>query len=136
MSVDLPILAFNDVYRVRQRYVAQPGCPNNEEHAQDAEINVGQFAKLTRDIRETWLERPDGVRDGLFLFAGDVFSPSVESSVTRGSHMVGAAPRRSCGRWELVADSRFPYSTPLMWTLPVLVGRNTSPCADCRQSRL
>jgi hypothetical protein len=47
--------------------------------------------------------------DGLVLFAGDVFSPSVESSVTRGSHMVrclgggaavmprgkGASPSRS-----------------------------------------
>lgn len=27
-------------------------------------------------------------RDGLVLFAGDVFNPSVESAITRGSHMV------------------------------------------------
>lgn len=89
MSVDLPILAFNDVYRVRQRYVPQPGCPDTEKHEPDAEIRVGQFAKLVHDLREPWLERPDGEKDGLCLFAGDVFSPSVESSVTRGSHMVG-----------------------------------------------
>jgi 5'-nucleotidase len=40
------------------------------------------------DIRNGWPARPDGKRDGLVLFSGDVFSPSVESSVTRGSHMV------------------------------------------------
>jgi len=27
-------------------------------------------------------------REGLVLFAGDVFNPSVESAITRGSHMV------------------------------------------------
>jgi 2',3'-cyclic-nucleotide 2'-phosphodiesterase (5'-nucleotidase family) len=32
--------------------------------------------------------KPNEKRDGLLLFAGDVFNPSVESSVTRGSHMV------------------------------------------------
>ena len=47
----------------------------------------GKTAMLD-DVRDSWPQRPDGKRDGLVLFSGDVFSPSVESSVTRGSHMV------------------------------------------------
>jgi tRNA U34 5-methylaminomethyl-2-thiouridine-forming methyltransferase MnmC len=51
-------------------------------------IDVTQFAGLLDDIRDQWPLRDDGKRDGLSLFSGDVFSPSVDSSVTRGSHMV------------------------------------------------
>lgn len=40
------------------------------------------------NIRDQWPTLQDGTKDGLSLFSGDVFSPSVESSVTRGSHMV------------------------------------------------
>lgn len=43
---------------------------------------------MVDDIRDHWPQRPDGKRDGLIMFSGDLFSPSVESSVTRGSHMV------------------------------------------------
>ena len=50
--------------------------------------HVTQFAAMIDDIRDTWEVRPDGKKDGLVLFSGDLFSPSVESSVTRGSHMV------------------------------------------------
>lgn len=98
MATSVPILAFNDVYRVQQRYVPQPGCPDPPNaFPPDAEIKVGQFAQLVYDLRAQWPQRKPGLaeggsdddgRDGLFLFAGDVFSPSVESSVTRGSHMV------------------------------------------------
>ncbi len=52
-------------------------------------IDVTQFAALIDDLRESeWTESDDGKKEGLLLFSGDVFSPSVESSVTRGSHMV------------------------------------------------
>ncbi|BEJ13733.1 hypothetical protein CspHIS471_0309070 [Cutaneotrichosporon sp. HIS471] len=87
MSVNLPLLAFNDVYRVSQRFVPQPGSPV-EDAKPDAEIGVGQFGQLINTIRKEWNTQENGTRDGLVLFAGDVFSPSVESSVTRGSHMV------------------------------------------------
>ncbi|KAF8503744.1 Metallo-dependent phosphatase [Russula emetica] len=75
----LPILHWNDVYRVR---------PQKVSPASSETIDVTQFAGLLDDIRDQWPLRDDGQRDGLSLFSGDVFSPSVDSSVTRGSHMV------------------------------------------------
>jgi 5'-nucleotidase len=59
-------------------------------------IGVGQFAQTLYSIRDQWPEREKDVgmgdrgveREGLVLFAGDVFNPSVESAITRGSHMV------------------------------------------------
>jgi 5'-nucleotidase len=77
----LPILHWNDVYRVR---------PQKVSPASSETIDVTQFAGLLDDIRDQWPLRDDGHRDGLSLFSGDVFSPSVDSSVTRGSHMVRA----------------------------------------------
>ncbi|KAF5372933.1 hypothetical protein D9758_001729 [Tetrapyrgos nigripes] len=78
-TVTLPILHFNDVYRVQPQKLSKSG----------ETISVTQFAANLESIRNTWAERPDGDRDGpLVLFSGDLFSPSVESSVTRGSHMV------------------------------------------------
>ena len=79
VMVQLPILHWNDVYRVR----AQKVSPTSSEA-----IDVTQFAGLIDDLRAQWPLRDDGKRDGLSLFSGDVFSPSVDSSVTRGSHMV------------------------------------------------
>ena len=118
MSVQLPILAFNDVYRVSQRYVPQPGAPSDSTDG-EAHISVSQFGELLLSERGKWADRKagkgeagngedvgetrevtdgedaskdrgeeEGEKEGLVLFAGDVFSPSVESSVTRGSHMV------------------------------------------------
>jgi hypothetical protein len=78
----LPILHWNDVYRVRPQKVSSTSSKT---------IDVTQFAGLLDDIRDQWPLRDDGSRDGLALFSGDVFAPSVDSSVTRGSHMV-----RSC----------------------------------------
>jgi hypothetical protein len=75
----LPILHWNDVYRVSpQKLSAKSGDT----------IDVAQFGALLDDIREQWSDLPDGKKDGLVLFSGDVFSPSIESSITRGSHMV------------------------------------------------
>ncbi|KAI0747874.1 Metallo-dependent phosphatase [Daedaleopsis nitida] len=75
----LNIIHFNDVYRV-QPFKLSPKSPET--------IDVTQWAAMLDDVRDQWPERPDGQRDGLVLFSGDLFSPSVESSVTRGSHMV------------------------------------------------
>ena len=77
--VTLPVLHFNDVYRV-QPFKASPHSTGT--------IDVTQWAAMLEDVRDTWPERTDGKRDGLVLFSGDVFAPSTESSVTRGSHMV------------------------------------------------
>jgi len=75
----VPILHWNDVYRVNPQKIS----PTSSET-----IDVTQFAAMLDDIRDRWAIRSDGKREGLALFSGDVFSPSLESSVTRGSHMV------------------------------------------------
>ncbi|KAK4685256.1 hypothetical protein P7C73_g4898, partial [Tremellales sp. Uapishka_1] len=84
----LPLLCFNDVYRVNQRFVPQPGSP--PETSSGTHISVAQFGQLLLSEREKWKDGKEGKegKEGLVLFAGDVFNPSVESSVTRGSHMV------------------------------------------------
>ena len=65
----LPLLHFNDVYRV------------SKQKLQSGEtIDVTQFAQLIDDVRAKW--PPTG---GLLLFSGDLFNPSVESSVVRFS---------------------------------------------------
>ncbi|WWC64228.1 uncharacterized protein I303_106837 [Kwoniella dejecticola CBS 10117] len=89
----LPILCFNDVYRVSQKYNPQTGAPDDKSGG--SHINVSQFAQLLFNERKKWPDRPrakgkekEKEKDGLVLFAGDVFNPSVESSISRGSHMV------------------------------------------------
>lgn len=103
MPVTLPIIHFNDVYRVRQKDKKSGGT-----------IGADQFAAKIQSIRESWGEPSDlsnlapppptlspasGSRDwtqhstsrerkGLVLFSGDLYSPSVESSVTRGTHLI------------------------------------------------
>jgi len=74
----LSIVHWNDAYRVTPQKIS----PNGDT------IDVTQFAALLHDIRNNWRSSSDGTRDGLSLFSGDLFSPSVESTVTRGSHMV------------------------------------------------
>ena len=70
------------------------GCPegnaiNSQKIFQNGDtIDVTQFAALLDDIRSNWNLSSYGAHDGLSLFFGDLFSPSVESTVTRGSHMV------------------------------------------------
>ncbi|KAG8775204.1 hypothetical protein FRC20_003365, partial [Serendipita sp. 405] len=73
----LNIIHFNDVYRV------------GKQNVEEGTIDVSQWAQMLEECREQWPSREqDGPKDGLLLFSGDVFSPSIESSVTRGSHMV------------------------------------------------
>ena len=80
--IRLPVVHWNDVYRVR---------PQKIEPTSSKTIDSTQFAALLDDIRNIWPDRSDGKKDGLSLFSGDVFAPSVESSVTRGSLMVSQA---------------------------------------------
>ncbi|EPQ31763.1 uncharacterized protein PFL1_01095 [Pseudozyma flocculosa PF-1] len=100
--VTIPIVHFNDVYRVRQ-----------VDKKTGGRIGADQFAAKIAKIRQSWGEPDDlanlpppktsdderQVRDwtdhatkrqrkGLVLFSGDLYSPSVESSVTRGTHLV------------------------------------------------
>ena len=79
MTSTLSLLHFNDVYRVTPQKLSS--------HSLET-IDVTQFTALLHDLRDQWTLRDDGNRDGLVLFSGDVFSPSIESSITRGSHMV------------------------------------------------
>ena len=76
LPICLAIAHFNDVYRVSPQKL--------DPHASEV-IDVTQFAAMLDDVRSRWAD--DGT-EGLSLFSGDLFSPSVESSVTRGSHMV------------------------------------------------
>lgn len=74
--MSVKIIHWNDVYRVTPQKLS----PKSSDT-----IDVTQFAALMNEIRQKWSENGE---EGLTLFSGDVFSPSVESSVTRGSHMV------------------------------------------------
>jgi 2',3'-cyclic-nucleotide 2'-phosphodiesterase (5'-nucleotidase family) len=70
---DLRILHYNDVYHLDASSAEPAG-------------GIGRFVTLCREYREG--ERFRGQPDLVTLFSGDVFNPSLESSVTKGSHMV------------------------------------------------
>ncbi|CEH16317.1 5' nucleotidase [Ceraceosorus bombacis] len=86
-TVTLPLLHFNDVYRLRQTDKSLGG---------DGRIDASQFARKIHDIRKAWdgdhvgqrQKSDDSQLNGLCLFSGDVFNPSVESSISRGEHML------------------------------------------------
>jgi hypothetical protein len=91
-TIHLPILAFNDVYRVRQKYTAPAGHATRNADGQEPEqagkpkeeyISVSQFGRTLLDLRNGWEtkgQRQNGVKEGskegeekegLVLFAGD-----------------------------------------------------------------
>jgi hypothetical protein len=72
----IPLLHFNDAYRVQPQKLTSKS-PDT--------IDVTQFSQMVNDIRESWKKSS---KEGLVTFSGDLFAPSVESSVTRGTHMV------------------------------------------------
>lgn len=93
----LSLIHFNDVYRVTPQKLKVSSvnydlllltnyCVFNQSGSPET-IDVTQFAALVDDLRDAWKKES---KEGLVLFSGDAFSPSVESSVTRGSHMVHA----------------------------------------------
>lgn len=68
----LPLLHFNDVYRV------------SKQKLQSGEtIDVSQFSERLDTLRDAWPKETGG----LLLFSGDLFSPSVESSVVINAWM-------------------------------------------------
>ncbi|KZT61237.1 Metallo-dependent phosphatase [Calocera cornea HHB12733] len=79
-TTSLPILHFNDVYRVQPQKL-----PSSTK-----KVSASQFTENLHKLRNAWPDSKDapGAKDGLVLFSGDLFSPSLESTVTRGSHMV------------------------------------------------
>lgn len=96
MPTTIPLLHFNDVYRLRQEDRSLGGS---------GVIDASQFAAKILRLRAQWGDEPraqaagassedaatftQGEKvNGLVLFSGDVFNPSVESSVSRGRHMV------------------------------------------------
>lgn len=91
-TIRLPILAFNDVYRVRQKYTAPAGHATRNANGQEPEqagkpkeeyISVSQFGRTLLDLRNGWGTRHHGEngvtagskeeeeKEGLVLFAGD-----------------------------------------------------------------
>ncbi|TFK74392.1 Metallo-dependent phosphatase [Pluteus cervinus] len=68
----LKIVHFNDVYKITRRINGQK------------EPRVTKFATLLTSVREKW----NDPADSLTLFSGDAFSPSRQSSTTRGRHMM------------------------------------------------
>ncbi|KAG2140515.1 Metallo-dependent phosphatase [Suillus bovinus] len=70
----LKIVHFNDVYQV-----------SNQKLEKEENIDVTKFATLLSNVKNKWAT--DGIQDGLTIFSGDTFSPSWQSSITRGKHM-------------------------------------------------
>lgn len=70
---DLRILHYNDVYHVDQASAEPVG-------------GLARFMTLCKEYKEG--EQYQGQPGLLTLFSGDVFNPSLESSVTKGRHMV------------------------------------------------
>ncbi|KDN36889.1 hypothetical protein RSAG8_10508, partial [Rhizoctonia solani AG-8 WAC10335] len=101
-SVILPILHFNDVYNMAS--IVDVETKNDEvkssfkimENGKLTRTNfdvVARFSEKINEIRNDWpdLQRESGeeeVERGLLLFSGDLFSPSVESMLTKGRNMV------------------------------------------------
>ena len=76
----LNIAQFNDVYQVNEQKIQVDGKEEN--------IDVTKFASSLNNVTSKWDTKPDGTKDGLIIFSGDAFSPSIQTSVTRGRHMV------------------------------------------------
>ncbi|KAK4156079.1 Metallo-dependent phosphatase-like protein [Chaetomidium leptoderma] len=70
---DLRILHYNDVYHLDPSSAEPVG-------------GIGRFVTVCNEYRDA--ERFQGQPELVTLFSGDVFNPSLESSVTKGSHMV------------------------------------------------
>lgn len=93
MSSSLHVLHFNDVYRVA------PQKLGNTRKTIDVTQFAARLASLRANEPDKFVHPPCAAASAqvtehcrtLVLFSGDVFSPSVESSVTRGSHMVSLA---------------------------------------------
>jgi len=78
-ELKLRILHFNDVYKIRpQEFQSDPNVEPKPT------FDVTHFAGSLNRVRNEWPQKGDG----LVLFSGDIFNPSLDSVITRGSHMV------------------------------------------------
>ncbi|KAF8630348.1 hypothetical protein AX15_002916 [Amanita polypyramis BW_CC] len=120
----LRILHWNDVYKIGPQKVSSTET-----------IDVTKFTTLVEDIRAQWVTLPNGQKNGLTLFSGDLFSPSLESTITRGNHMVpvmnALAPDAALtGNHDF--DFGYPHLTKLVqacnfpWVLSNIIDSNTS----------
>jgi 5'-nucleotidase len=81
----LNIAHFNDVYKATEQKITVDG--------KEESIDVTMFATLLKGITAKWKPANDGRgKDGLIVFSGDLFSPSTESTYTKGKHMVRVLP--------------------------------------------
>ncbi|KAF8582061.1 Metallo-dependent phosphatase [Ramaria rubella] len=117
MANSLRIFHFNDVYRVTPQKLPS------------GSISVTQFAHLLETLSSTNDATP------LLLFSGDVFSPSIESTITRGSHMVPVLNALGLD----VALTGFPHLTKLVkdckfpWILSNIYDTETNTVPDTLQ---
>ncbi|KDQ14258.1 hypothetical protein BOTBODRAFT_187916 [Botryobasidium botryosum FD-172 SS1] len=79
---ELRILHFNDVYKIRAQEYYTPKVSNSKTSTNT--FDVTHFAGAFNRVRNEWPARDEG----LVLFSGDVFNPSLDSAITQGSHMV------------------------------------------------
>jgi len=79
-EITINIAQFNDVYQVNEQKIQVDGKKET--------IDVTKFAGSLEEITSKWNTNSNGIKDGLIVFSGDAFSPSVETSVTQGRHVV------------------------------------------------
>ncbi|EUC66990.1 ser/thr phosphatase family protein [Rhizoctonia solani AG-3 Rhs1AP] len=91
----LNILHFNDVYKMTDTKFDERNkeLPIFSNKAVDPDFDhLIAFAERVKCIRSTWPKRLNAGKhltpQGLLLFSGDLFSPSVEAVVTKGMNMV------------------------------------------------
>ncbi|CCO34549.1 hypothetical protein BN14_08651 [Rhizoctonia solani AG-1 IB] len=103
-TVQLPIIHFNDVYNMT--YVPDNADDKDMVMTKTGDLThtnidkVVQFSQKIDEIRAGWIDTASKAdlghtnkskgnsQHGLVLFSGDLFSPSVESMLTRGLNMV------------------------------------------------
>ncbi|KAB5588409.1 hypothetical protein CTheo_8146 [Ceratobasidium theobromae] len=99
MNTKLQVIHFNDVYQLtRPKLKADKENENKlvpdmkvidpKGNISDTSSHIILFYEKIKSIRDKWEENSSNEPEGLVLFSGDLFSPSVESSVTCGSNMV------------------------------------------------
>lgn len=116
---DLRIFHFNDVYHV-------------EPSTSDPVGGVTRFQSICNYYR--YDEKFEGQSDLISFFSGDGFNPSLESSVTKGSHMVpilnDVPTAAACVGVRVIAMGVVPRNAHLYHkkcTTHILIWRNTEP---------
>jgi len=88
---DLRIIHYNDVYHLDSSSAEPVG-------------GIGRFVSVCREYREA--ERFQGQPELVTLFSGDVFNPSLESSITKGQL---SNPEMTFSQSPIYSSDRQPY---------------------------